>query len=120
MKLKIRFALATLIAFTILSLANSGHAGVNPGDTITADKADKVADLVSPGNLILVKQGMTMKIVRTDRLKCPPPYKSATEKYSPQVRFAPDGTLKGYSAGLPFPVVDANDPQGCRLLARGH
>ena len=24
---------------------------------------------------------------------------------------APDGTLKGYSAGLPFPLVDANDPQ---------
>ena len=52
--------LATLFALTILSLANSPRAGVNPGDTITKDQADKVADLVSPGNLVLVKQGMTM------------------------------------------------------------
>ena len=102
---------AILIALAILSIANSPRAGVSPGDTVTKDQADKVADLVSPGNLILVKQGMTMKIVPTDRLEWPPPYKSATEKYSPQVQLAPDGTLKGYSAGLPFPLVDANDPQ---------
>ena len=60
---------------------------------------------------MLVKQGMTMKIVPTDRLDWPPPYKAATEKYSPQVQLAPDGTLKNYMAGLPFPLVDANDPQ---------
>ena len=83
---------------------------MNPGDTITKDQADKVADLVSPGNLILVKQGMTMKIVPTERLEWPPPYKAATEKYSAQVQLAPDGTLKNYTAGLPFPLVDANDP----------
>ena len=60
---------------------------------------------------MLVKQGMTMTIVPTDRLEWPPPYKAATEKYSAQVSLAPDGTLKNYSAGLPFPLVDANDPQ---------
>src|SRR5258708_19523614 len=102
--------LAALLALACLSIANSPRAGVNAGDTITKDQADKVADLVSAGNLMLVKQGMTMKIVPTDRLEWPPPYKSATEKYSPQVSLAPDGTLKGYSAGLPFPLVDANDP----------
>src|SRR5258708_28224222 len=103
--------LAALLALACLSIANSPRAGVNAGDTITKDQADKVSDLVSAGNLILVKQGMSMKIVPTERLEWPPPYKSATEKYSPQVSLAPDGTLKGYSAGLPFPLVDANDPQ---------
>jgi len=73
-----KLVLATLFALAILSLANSPSAGVNPGDTITKDQADKVADLVSPGNLVLVKQGMTMKIVPTGRLEWPPPYKSAT------------------------------------------
>ena len=107
--MKMKLVLPTMLALMILSLAKSPYAGVNPGDTITKDQADKVADLVSPGNLVLVKQGMTMKIVPTDRLEWPPPYKSATEKYSPQVSLAPDGTLKGYSAGLPFPLVDAND-----------
>src|SRR5258708_8306649 len=110
-KTEIKLVFATLVTLTVLSLADSPRAGVNPGDTITTNQADKVADLVSPGNLILVKQGMTMKIVPTERLEWPPPYKSATEKYSPQVSLAPDGTLKNYMAGLPFPLVDANDPQ---------
>ncbi len=108
--MKVKLEVAAAIAFAVLSIANSPCAGVSPGDTITKDQADKVADLVSPGNLILVKQGMTMKIVPTDRLEWPPPYKSATEKYSAQVQLAPDGTLKNYLAGLPFPLVDANDP----------
>jgi hypothetical protein len=109
--MKVKLEVVALFAIAVLSAGSLSIAGVNPGDTITKDQADKVADLVSPGNLILVKQGMTMKIVPTERLEWPPPYKSATEKYSPQVSLAPDGTLKGYSAGLPFPLVDANDPQ---------
>src|ERR1700731_1974864 len=109
--MKVKLEVVATLALAVLSIAGSPRAGVNPGDTITAAQADKVADLVSPGNLILVKQGMTLKIVPTDRLEWPPPYKSATEKYSPQVSLAPDGTLKGYAAGLPFPLVDANDPQ---------
>jgi hypothetical protein len=110
-KMKMKFAAAALIVLAALSIAGALSAGVNPGDTITRDQADKVVDLVSPGNLILVKQGMTMTIVPTDRLEWPPPYKAATEKYSAQVQLAPDGTLKNYMAGLPFPLVDANDPQ---------
>jgi len=93
--------------------ARTGIAGaqLNPGDTITKDQAAKVASLVSPGNLALVQQGMVMKIVPTGRLEWPPPYKAATEKYSAQVQLGADGSLKNYSAGLPFPLVDANDPQ---------
>jgi Protein of unknown function (DUF1329) len=109
--MKIKFVAAALAALAGLSIAGAAGAAVKPGDTITKDQADKVADLVSPGNLILVKQGMTMKIVPTERLEWPPPYKAATEKYSPQVVLAPDGSLKNYKAGLPFPLVDANDPQ---------
>ena len=86
-------------------------AQVRVGDTISKDQAAKVASLVSPGNLALVQQGMTMVIVPTGRLEWPPPYKAATEKYSAQVRLTADGALKNYSAGLPFPLVDTNDPQ---------
>src|SRR5271167_907550 len=109
--MKLKLVTAALVALASLSIAGSPGAGVSPGDTITKDQAAKVADLISPGNLFLVKQGMVMKIVPTDRLEWPPPYKAATEKYSPQVQLAPDGTLKNYVAGLPFPLVDANDPQ---------
>jgi hypothetical protein len=33
-------------------------------------------------NFVLVKQGMRLKIVPTERLEWPPPYKAATEKYA--------------------------------------
>jgi hypothetical protein len=86
-------------------------AEVKPGDLITPENASIVADLVSPGNLVLVRQGLQMKIVPTQRLEWPPPYKTATEKYSPQVRVNDRGELQNYVAGLPFPLLDPNDPQ---------
>jgi Protein of unknown function (DUF1329) len=108
--MKIKLAAVAIFALMTLSTTGLSRAGVSPGDTITKDQADKVADLVSPGNLIMVKQGMTMKIVPTGRLEWPPPYKSATEKFSPQVQLGADGTLRNYVAGLPFPLVEPNDP----------
>jgi hypothetical protein len=54
---------------------------------------------------------MRMKIVPTERLEWPPPYKAATEKYSTQVRLSDKGELENFVAGLPFPLVDPNDPQ---------
>ncbi|MGO9607801.1 MAG: hypothetical protein ACLQAT_31115 [Candidatus Binataceae bacterium] len=61
------------VAMVLLSTAGWA-AGVKPGDVITPDNASAVADLISPGNLFLVKQGMRMKIVPTSRLEWPPPY----------------------------------------------
>jgi hypothetical protein len=106
-----RFVTVTALAFAIAVVSTAFPAGaqVQPGDVITRDNASKVEGLVSPGNFILVRQGMTMKIIPTGHLEWPPPYKAATEKYSPQVSLTADGDLKGYVAGLPFPLVDAND-----------
>jgi len=84
---------------------------VKPGDLITSDSATAVVDLVSPGNYSLVRQGMQMKIVSTGHLEWPPPYKSATEKYSSQVQLDEKGELRNYFAGQPFPLLDPNDPQ---------
>jgi Protein of unknown function (DUF1329) len=108
---------ATLaLAIAVVSTPVPSGAQVNPGDVITRDSASKVEGLVSPGNFILVKQGMTMKIIPTGHLEWPPPYKAATEKYSPQVSLTADGDLKGYVAGLPFPLVDANDPEAATKI----
>jgi len=105
--------LVTLVStISVLFLANGTlGAAVKPGDEITPENAALVQDLVSPGNFVLVKQGMRMKIVPTERLEWPPPYKSATEKYSSQVRLNEKGELQNYVAGLPFPLLDPNDPQ---------
>ena len=113
-----RFSTVAALAFVIavVSTAVTARAQVKPGDIITPNNASQVEGLVSPGNYILVKQGMTMKIVPTGHLDWPPPYKDATERNSPQVSLSSDGELKGYAAGLPFPLVDANDPDAATKI----
>ena len=112
-----RFSTVAAFAFAIAMI--SGSSSARTGETRRCDHSDnasQVEGLVSPGNFILVKQGMTMKIVPTGHLDWPPPYKEATERYSPQVSLASDGELKGYVAGLPFPLVDANDPDAATKI----
>ncbi len=98
----------------------SANAEVKPGDVITKENAAKVVDLVSPGNYVLVRQGMQMKIVPTDKLEWPPPFKAATEKYSPQVQLAPDGTLVHYTAGQPFPLLRNSTGTPLSYFTVGH
>ena len=71
--------LGGLLAVVVL-LVPAYAASVKPGDLISPENAQTVADLVSPGNFAPVKQGMRMKIVATDRLEWPPPYKAATRE----------------------------------------
>ena len=100
-----------LVALGIFILPLTAGAEVKPGDYITVDNASKVKDLLSPGVYWRVKNGMTMKIVPTERIDWPPPYKEATEKYASQVRLTTDRrSLVGYVAGQPFPLLDPNDP----------
>jgi hypothetical protein len=103
--------LALLLAGSLAFFRTPAMAGVKPGDLISKANASQVQDLVCPGNYILVQQGMQMNIVPTSKLDWPPPFKTATEKYSPQVVLNPDGTLKNYVAGQPFPLLDPNDSQ---------
>ena len=104
------FALALALA-TCAAVFTAQAASIKPGDSITPDNAALVTDLVSPGNFILVKQGMHMMIVASERLEWPPPYKAATEKYAAQTTLNSKGEVANYVAGLPFPLLDPNDPQ---------
>jgi Protein of unknown function (DUF1329) len=106
-----RIAGLALTLVIALSFATAALAEVKPGDFITPQNAAKVKDLVSPGVYYKVVHGMEMKIVPSQRVDWPPPYKDATEKYSAQVRLSPDHrSLIGYVAGQPFPLIDPNDP----------
>jgi hypothetical protein len=104
----------TSVALVLLALgvfSPQVSAQVKPGDFITPENAAKVKDLVGPGVYYKVERGMTMKIVPTQRVDWPPPYKDATEKYSSQVRLSQDKrSIVGFVAGQPFPLIDANDP----------
>ena len=77
-----------LVVSLILTAQLPAAAEVKPGDFITAANAPEVKDLVSPGEYWRVVNGMSMKIVPTERIDWP--YKEATEKYSSQVRLAPN------------------------------
>src|SRR5713226_9749132 len=110
--------LGLALLFGVLALAGGALAQVAPGDLITADTAAKVKDLGSPGVYYKVVRGMQLKVVPTQRIDWPPPYKEATEKYSSQVRLSKDGrTVVGYVAGEPFPLVDVNDPDIATKIA---
>ena len=101
-----------LLAVAIFAIgAGAASAQVKPGDMITYENMEKVRNLVSPGVMYKLNQGMSMKIVTPSRLDWPPPFKEATEKYSAQVRLSEDKrSLVGYVAGQPFPLIDPNDP----------
>lgn len=98
-----------LFAF-LASSWSLAQAQVQPDDVINPGKADKVKDLVSPGVYQRVKNGLAMKIVETQAIEWPPPYKAATDANAAKVSLTDHRTLSGYVAGLPFPNIDANDP----------
>ena len=105
-----KVAVAALAALIFFSVGTQGFAQVKPGDMITPENAIKVKDLVAPGVYYKVERGMTMKIVPSQRVDWPPPYKEATEKYAGQVRLTDDNrSLVGFVAGQPFPLIDVND-----------
>ena len=108
----LRVTLSVIAIFSALTFAlTPARAQVKPGDRITAKNAGQVRALVSPGTFIAVSKGMEMNIVASNRVEWPPPFQDATEKYSAQVRLAPDHRdLLGYVAGQPFPLLDTNDP----------
>ncbi|HSR57010.1 MAG TPA: DUF1329 domain-containing protein, partial [Candidatus Binataceae bacterium] len=99
---------AAALAISALAFVSApGYAQVKPGDMITPDNATKVKDLVGPGVYYKVQHGMQLKIVPSQRIDWPPPYKDATEKYSSQVRLSEDHrSVVGYVAGQPFPLID--------------
>ncbi len=110
---RLRTLCAGLVGILVIAAAAAppARAQVKPGDIITDANAYKVKDLVSPGQYLRIMHGMSLKMVPSERIDWPPPYKEATEKYSSQVRLTPDRrSLVGYVAGEPFPIVDANDP----------
>ena len=113
--------LFALVIAALMVVAHSNTASAElpkPGTKITPANVETIKDLVSPGVYWRAKNGMVMNIIPTGRIDWPPPYREATEKYSAQVRLAPNHlSLQGYVAGQPFPLLDENDPDiGAKLI----
>ncbi|HXW84191.1 MAG TPA: DUF1329 domain-containing protein [Candidatus Binataceae bacterium] len=110
--------LSCLTVLVSMLVAAAASAQVKPGMMITPENAALVRSLVAPGVFYKVARGMYMKVVPTERVDWPPPYKDATEKYSAQVQLSKDHrSLVGYVAGQPFPLIDPNDPDvGTKII----
>lgn len=105
-------SLALLATAVAVTYALPARADVQPGDVVTKANVGQVKDSISPGVEWCVQHGMTMTIVPYKKIEWDKAYKEATEKYSSQVKLAPDGrSTTGYVAGMPFPNIDPNDPQ---------
>ncbi|HVN87970.1 MAG TPA: DUF1329 domain-containing protein [Candidatus Binatia bacterium] len=101
-----------IVAAMLLSCLAAARADVQPGETISKDNLDKAADLLSPGVQWCVGHGLKLKIVPYKKIEWNKAFLEATEKYSGQVKLAPDGrSIEGHIAGLPFPKIDPNDPE---------
>src|SRR5260370_11022039 len=73
--------LSSLFVVSLILIASlPAWAQVKPGDFITPANADKVKDLVSPGEYWRGANGVSMKSVPTRVNDRPPPYKEATQK----------------------------------------
>src|SRR5215468_3748374 len=109
----VRLSLRVAVTAALLgTIGGSAMAQPPPGTVINKANADQVKDFVSPGVMWCMQHGMVMKIIPYKKIEWNAPYKEATEKYSGQVKLAPDGrSLEGHVAGLPFPKIDPNDPQ---------
>ena len=97
------------IVLTVL-LAAPARA-IEPGTTITAERADELGDLVLPGVVDAVRRGMRIEVIEPRRITWRRAYRIATEKNEGQARIGPLGELLDYVAGLPFPNLKLDDPQ---------
>jgi hypothetical protein len=101
-----------LAALLVLAAPLPAAAQPAPGDVLTAASVDRAGDLLTPGVAWCVRRGMVLRVGAPRSIPAPPAYREATERYAPQVRLGSDGlTLQNYVAGLPFPTIDAADPQ---------
>jgi len=58
-----------------------------------------------------------VRVVSAERLDWPGEFKDATEKYSSQVALDKNDFLTGYTAGMPFPIVNLDDPKAAVKIA---
>ncbi len=102
---------AAVAALTLTLLAAPAQAQVKTGDTISRINVEKVSELVSPGVIWAIENGMDINVIDYEKVVLPKAYTAATEKYSGQARVDENNDLKDWVAGRPFPVIPDDDPQ---------
>jgi len=88
-----------------------------PGTVITAASAARYDSVLTPAIRWALGRGLRMEVVAPRPIPLEPARLLATEKYAPQVRLSDDKLrIENFIAGLPFPLVDENDPDAAIKL----
>ncbi len=86
--------------------------GLAPGTKIGQDSWQAAQDYLPTEILDKIKAGeLAFEVQETTDLPVSEAYIKATLQHAEQVTFGANGELDGYVAGLPFPVLDPDDPQ---------
>jgi hypothetical protein len=92
-------------------------AELKPGTIIGADNVGQYARYVPAAAKFVVAHGFKMRTIPARRVEWSQGFQHATEKYAAQVSLDSDGYLKNYVAGMPFPLIEANEPTAAAKIA---
>jgi hypothetical protein len=90
---------------------------LTPGTIIQANNADQYANYLPVAATLALKHGLKIEVTPTERLQWSVGFQTATEKYSPQVGLDRNDYITNYIAGMPFPLIDTNDPKAAIKIA---
>ncbi len=115
---------AFALVFVFIATATPGQswsADPEVGMKITKVNMHEYDDYLPPSVQIMLGYGMTMEVGEYESCPWPKAFIDATEKYSSQVELSEDNlALHNYTAGMPFPNIDANDPAAAWKIMWNH
>jgi hypothetical protein len=107
----IAISAAAATAFSAALPVHAEQAVPKAGTVIDRTNMHEYTEYLTPGLQWVVERAVKMRVRDYGKLLMPDPFLEATEKYSAQVKLAEDGThILDHVAGMPFPLVDSNDP----------
>jgi hypothetical protein len=102
---------------TATSASTSASQTLTPGTIINAENAQRYANFIPAAAMLAIGHGLRLEVTPTNRIQWSKGFQNATEKYSPQVGLDQDDYITNYIAGMPFPLIDANDPKAATKIA---
>ena len=110
-------ALARAEAPSAVPAHDTATSTLAPGTIINASNADQYARFIPAATMLAIKHGLRLEVAPTRRISWSGGFQTATEKYSPQVGLDKDDYITNYVAGMPFPLIDINDPKAAVKVA---
>jgi len=87
------------------------------GTTVDRSNLDLYAKYLPAALKFAIAHGLKAKVAPTERIDWPHRFRQLTEQYSGQVRLIDETFVHNYVAGLPFPLIDVNDPNAAMKIA---